>query len=339
MNASDKKTEINSTMSSAQNQGYSIDSTNPNYADDEIDLRELWQAIWCRKWSIIAITAVVSFMALFFALNAKNYYKAEVVLAPAQSGGKSGGLGQLGGLASLAGISMGGGGGSSDTAIAILQSRQYGERFIKENDLKPLLFADSWDVETQSWIVGEPGLLSRLMSSIKGGDEEVNVSATYQREELAVGEPTLWNAYGAFKGILSVQTDKASGLVNLSVEFTNPVLAATWANQMVKDINSIMREQTLTEAKLSNEYLERELQKTNLAEVKQTIYALMEGNIKSMMLANTNDDAVFKVIDPAVVPEAKSKPKRSLILAVGIVLGLMLGVFWALIRHAMVKAE
>lgn len=335
MNRSDKKTEKNSGMSPAQSPSYAMDSANQHYADDEIDLRELWQAIWCRKWSIIAITAVVSFIALFFALSAKNYYKAEVVLAPAQSDSKSGGLGQLGGLAAMAGISMGGGGGSSDTAISILKSRQYGERFIKENDLKSHLFSDSWDSESQSWIVAEPGFLSSLRSK----DDGVEAVAKYQREELAEGEPTLWNAYKAFKGILAVNQDKASSIVNLSVEFTDPVLAATWANQMVKDINSIMREQTLTEARLSNEYLERELQKTNLAEVKQTIYALMEGNIKSMMLANTNDDAVFKVIDPAVVPEEKSKPKRALILAVGMVLGLMLGVFWALIRHAMVKVE
>lgn len=325
-----KPSETNHLQNSTPNPGMGPD----HYADDEIDLRELWQAIWCRKWSIIAITAVVSLLALIFALGAKNYYKAEVVLAPAQSESKSGGLGQLGGLAAMAGINIGGGGGDSiGTAIAVLQSRQYGERFIKENDLKPHLFEESWGAETQSWIIEEPGFLSRLLSR----EEDEGATEKYQREVLAEGEPSLWDAYKVFKEILVINQDKVSSLVKLSVEFTDPVLAANWANQMVKDVNAIMREQSLTEAKRSNEYLEKELQKTNLAEVKQTIYALMEGNIKSMMLANTNDDVVFKVIDPAVVPEEKSKPKRALILAVGMVLGLMLGVFWALIRHAIGK--
>ncbi|QKI89761.1 Wzz/FepE/Etk N-terminal domain-containing protein [Thiomicrorhabdus xiamenensis] len=309
------------------------------YADDEIDLRELWHAVWSRKWGIALITVVVMIAALVYALNAKNYYRAQVVLAPVQSEGKSAGLAaQFGGLASLAGINLGGGGASdTGTAIAILQSRKFGERFIQENNLKPYLFSKSWDADKKVWIEQSPGVMASIKALIMPAS--TGGQGGYQREPLAPGEPSLWDAYKEFSKMLTVSTAKDSGFVTVSVEFTDPVLAAQWATQMVQDINQLMKTQSLAEAQRSNAYLEQQLKKTSLAEVRQSIYQMMEANIKTMMLANTSDDVVFKTIDPAVVPEEKSKPKRSLIMAVAMVLGLMLGVFWALIRNAMASSK
>jgi uncharacterized protein involved in exopolysaccharide biosynthesis len=307
-----------------------------NYADDEIDLKELWLAIWSRKYQVALITFVVMVIALFYAISAKNYYKAQVTLAPAQSEGGGGGLAaKFGGLASLAGVNLGGGGGGdTQTAIAIMQSRQFGENFITENNLKPILFPDNWDKEKQSWIVEEPGILASIKSSVLSAPKEGDAKA-YQREVLAEGEPSLWNAYKAFSGILFVSIDKDSGLVTVSVEFTDPVLAAEWTTKIVTQINALMKAQNIAEAEKSNAYLEQQLRQTSISDVKQSIYQLMESNIKTLTLANISDNVVFKTIDPAVVPEEKSKPKRALIMAVAMVLGLMLGVFWALVRNAM----
>lgn len=308
----------------------------PRMADDEIDLRELWFAIWTRKFQIAAITFVVMSLALIYALKQDNYYKAQVVLTPAQSEGKPGIASQFGGLSSLAGINLGGGGGgNTQTALAILQSRQFGERFITENNLKPLLFPDNWDNETQTWIVEEPGMLASIKSAILPAGEDQSDKKLYQREQLEPGEPSLWNSYKAFSSLLSVSTAKDSGLITLSIEFTDPVLAAKWSMQLVKEINLLMKQQQLEEAEKSNAYLAEQLKKTSIADVRQSIYQIMQSNIKTLTLANISDDVAFKVIDPAVVPEEKSKPKRALIMAVAMVLGLMLGVFWALIRNAM----
>lgn len=45
------------------------------------------------------------------------------------------------------------------------------------------------------------------------------------------------------------------------------------------------------------------------------------------MLANAQSEYVFKTVDPAVVPQEKSEPKRALIAVVATMLGGMLGVF------------
>ena len=54
---------------------------------------------------------------------------------------------------------------------------------------------------------------------------------------------------------------------------------------------------------------------------------------ETVMLAEVRPEYVFKTIDPAVVPEEKSKPSRALICVLGTLLGGMLGVVIVLIRH------
>ena len=87
------------------------DPQSPDQYDDEIDLRELFVVLWAGKIKIIAITVVFVVASVIYALSVPNQYEATVLLAPAKSGGGglSGALGQMGGLASLAGISLGGG--------------------------------------------------------------------------------------------------------------------------------------------------------------------------------------------------------------------------------------
>ena len=122
----------------------------PNQYDDEIDLKELFAALWAGKFKIVAITAVFAIASVIYALSIPNQYKATVLLSPAQSssgGGLSGALGDLGGLASLAGVSLGGAGGSEgQLAQEIMQSWSFVEGFIEDNNLAVGVYAaDGWD--------------------------------------------------------------------------------------------------------------------------------------------------------------------------------------------------
>lgn len=68
--------------------------------DDEIDLRELFKALWKGKWIIIAATFIFAIVSVLYTLSLPNIYKADALLAPAESsngGGLSKMAGQLGG--------------------------------------------------------------------------------------------------------------------------------------------------------------------------------------------------------------------------------------------------
>ena len=67
--------------------------------------------------------------------------------------------------------------------------------------------------------------------------------------------------------------------------------------------------------------------------------ALITSKIKTLMLAEVNQEYVFKTLDPAVVAEEKAKPKRALIAVLGTVLGGMAGVILVLIRYALRRRE
>ena len=133
---------------------------NTQNQDDEIDLAELWRAIWAGKFTIIIISMIFAVASVFFALSKPNIYKASAILAPASSEGGAGGLGalagQFGGLASMAGISLGGGGSVDKTALAleIIKSRSFIEGFIAKHDLLvPLMASKNWDMTTDTLIL------------------------------------------------------------------------------------------------------------------------------------------------------------------------------------------
>jgi uncharacterized protein involved in exopolysaccharide biosynthesis len=109
----------------------------PYSYDDEIDLWELWETIWSGRWLIVAITSVFTLGGVTYALLAQEWYKADVVLAPADKKGGGGALAQFGGLASLAGISLPGAG--EGEPVAVLKSKDFARAFITDLNLMPVL--------------------------------------------------------------------------------------------------------------------------------------------------------------------------------------------------------
>ncbi|MDW2092037.1 Wzz/FepE/Etk N-terminal domain-containing protein [Vibrio sp. 1865] len=308
---------------------------NPNYlpyppqpADDEIDLRELFKALWKGKLTIIATTFAFAVGSVLYALSLPNIYKADALLAPAESSG-GGGLskmaGQLGGLAALAGVNLGASESSqTDLAVQVMKSRQFIEAFIDKHDLLvPLMAAKDWDLANNKLIL----------------DEELYNpnSREWLREPngLRGSTPTAQEAFEVFnKEVLSISQDKESGLYTVSVKYYSPYIAQQWVNWLIEDINKVMRERTIAETSQNLAYLNTQLQKTAVADMQSTFYKLIEEQTKSLMLAEVQEEFVFKVVDPAVVPELKDAPKRALICVLGTLFGGMLGIAIVLISFA-----
>ncbi|HDM8128359.1 TPA: LPS O-antigen length regulator [Vibrio harveyi] len=315
---------------------------NPNYllyppqsqpAGDEIDLRELFKALWKGKWIIIATTFVFAASSVLYALSLPNIYKSDALLAPAESS-NGGGLskigGQLGGLAALAGVNLGAGESSqTDLAVQVMKSRQFVEAFINKHDLLvPLMAAKDWDLANNKLILNED-----LYNSDTG---------EWLREArgLRGAAPSAQEAYQIFsKETLSITQDKDSGLYTISVKHYSPYVAQQWVNWLIKDINKVMRERTIAETSQNLTYLNTQLQKTAVADMQSTFYKLIEEQTKSLMLAEVQEEFIFKVVDPAVVPELKDGPKRALICVLGTLIGGMLGAVMVLVRFAFRKED
>ena len=300
--------------------------------DDEIDLRELFSVLWAGKVKIIAITAVFAVASVIYALSVPNQYKASALLAPAQqeSGGLSGALGQLGGLASLAGVSIGGG-ESSESQIAqeIMKSWSFVEGFIADNDLAVEVYAaegwsrvsnqlkidnDVYEVETKSWLV-----------------EDAHTGKE--------GPPTSWQLFKAFSDKLSVSEDTKSGLVSVSIEYYSPQIAKQWLDLYISAINKHMQARQVEKVSNNISYLEAQIGKTSIAEMREVFYTIIEEQTKNKMVAEASPDYAFVAVSPSMVPEEKSQPKRALICILGTLLGGMLSVLLVLVMHYARKSD
>ncbi|EID0729997.1 TPA: LPS O-antigen length regulator [Vibrio parahaemolyticus] len=305
--------------------------TNPQQGGDEIDLRELFKALWKGKWIIIATTFAFAVGSVLYALSLPNIYKADALLAPSESsngGGLSKMAGQLGGLAALAGVNLGASESSqTDLAVQVMKSRQFVEAFINKHDLLvPLMAAKDWDLANNKLIL----------------DEELYNSNTgeWLREPNGMrgAIPTAQEAFEVFsKEVLSVSQDQESGLYTVSVKNYSPYIAQQWVNWLIEDINKVMRERTIAETSQNLAYLNTQLQKTAVADMQSTFYKLIEEQTKSLMLAEVQEEFVFKVVDPAVVPEVQGGPQRTLICVLSMLLGGMLGVAGVLVNFVFRK--
>jgi uncharacterized protein involved in exopolysaccharide biosynthesis len=266
--------------------------------EDEIDLLELIRTL-LQSWKlIVCITIISTGLAVTYALLSQEVFKAETLLAFAReekSGTSS--LSQFGGLAAMAGISIPRG-SNTVQVIATLESRKFLSLFINNNKLLPVLFENLWDAEKKAWIL-----------------------------ESDQDEPTLNDAYSAIKGAITIDEDKKSGLITLSISWRNPEIAAQWANDLVKQLNEQLREQAIQDSQKRVGYLEQELAKTTLKDMREVLYNLLESEKQKAMLANVNEDFALEVIDPAVAPEVREKSKRKLIVGLGGVCGGFLGIF------------
>jgi LPS O-antigen subunit length determinant protein (WzzB/FepE family) len=305
--------------------------TEPVAHDDEIDLKELFTTIWAGKVLIIGVTSVFAVLAVVYALMQPNIYRSEALLAPVQAGDSASSLAsKFGGLASLAGVNIGGGGmDKTSLAIEYIQSRAFLESFMENRPgvLPALMAVDKWQAGDNTLVY----------------DEEIYDAQTRQwlREVTAPRQPkpSVQEAHLVFKQILSISQDKDTSFVTLAIEHQSPYIAAQWVTWLVEDLNKLLKLKDIEQAERSIAYLQSEINNTSLSEMRSSLFELIQSQTQTIMLANASPEYIFKTVDPAVVPELKAKPKRALIAVLGTLLGGMLGVLIVLVRHFTGKAH
>jgi uncharacterized protein involved in exopolysaccharide biosynthesis len=265
--------------------------------EDTIDLLELWSIVGKHKKVLLSVVLLALLLSTGIATLTPPVYRAELIAAPAveeKGGGLSALAGQFDGLASLAGVNISSGGSDLNRILATLHSRAFLVPFLKEKAV--------FDV----------------------------VAKQLSKDDLSV-----MDAYDYFvEKVINVRKDNKTGLVTLSVEWRDPVVAASWANNLILRLNEHQRKTAIHEAEQSIEYLNEQLQQTGVVDMQQAIYRLIEAQTKAIMLANVKKEYALQVIDPAVAPREPIYPRVGLIISLGVILGLMLGLFLVFILHA-----
>lgn len=242
-------------------------------------------------------------------------YRAVVTATPVGADEMRGTLsrvaGSLGGLASLAGVSLPQGSQDKEEALAILKSRAFAEAMIRDRNLLPLFFAGKWDAGSGRWRASDPRKI-----------------------------PTMQDGFEYFdKKLRAVIEDRDRGLITLSVEWRDRAQAAAWANQMIARVNEQLRARRLSELDQNIDYLNHELEKTGVVELRASLYKLIEAQINERMVANGRKEYAFRVIDPAIAPDVDRyfSPRKALMAALGFTIGVLVSGTWLLMRRYAVK--
>lgn len=279
---------------------------------NEVGLQEIVETLWRGKWVVIGVSLTFGLLAAAAALVVTKKYQASVLIAPAAaaSGGLGGSLSslasQFGGLASIAGLS-GTGDSKKSESVAFLRSEAITTSYIRDNNLLPILYEKVWDAKLNRW---------------KSSDDS--------------DTPTLWKGSRYFREkVRDVSLDAKTGLVTVTVTWKDPMLAARWANGLVKLTNDYLRARAIAESERNMEYLNQEAAKTNIVEAKQAIYAILRNEINNAMLARGNEEYAFKIIDAATVPEKKTSPKPVMWVMAALMIGAACSSLFLLIRNSL----
>jgi uncharacterized protein involved in exopolysaccharide biosynthesis len=285
------------------------DEPDPYMQSDQVDFAKLFLVVWNRRWWVMA--SIVLFTCAFAALwfFSRPIYRATTIMVPAGSeqtglgASLAGSLGPIGGLASLAGFGLGADAVETEASLAVLRSREFTEKFIREKNLMPLLFEDAWDAKAKQW-------------------------------KNPADAPTLARGFKEFdSGIRTIARDKRTQLVTMTIDWHQRQQAAEWANELIARLNAEMRARAIAKSTASVGFLEQELQKTPLLGTQEAINRLIEAQIKQRMIANVTHEYAFRVVDRAMVPDRIDKiwPKGSVLFPVGLLLGGLIGVIGVLL--------
>lgn len=277
------------------------DNTNPERPvggdPDAIDVMAMAGLLWRHRFLVSVVAVAFGLAAAAYALVATPIYRAEVVVTPVAESGLDNAAasiaGRFGGLASLAGLNLGGGSAAVQEARAVLESRRLVEEYVRRNGLVEALFP--------------------------GGGEQA----------------TVWHAAKRFREtVAAFATDDLAGTTTVAVEWKDPAVAAAWANGLVALANELLRTKAIGDSTRNVEYLRKQAAATDVVDMQRVIYSLIQNEMQTLMLANARADFAFTVVDPAVTPEARIRPKRKLIVASGIAFGLLAAALFVFGREA-----
>jgi len=280
-----------------------MSNSEENYGDAPIKFVDLFQTVLDHKKFVFFLTGIIAVISALYILSVERAYIAETLVKASQK--NSAAEGGIGGLAGMLGIQeqaeIAGSITDLDSTIAIMNSRQFLEKFIIDNQLMTEIFHEQWDKKNKKWINGEE-------PSVTDGHKVLKESITI------IFDPIAWKR-------------RQIGFARIEISWKDPNNAAYIANHLVEDINLYLSSQMINEANESIAFLDDQAVKTSAISVKESLYTLKTDQLRNMMLANSSKDFALRVIDNALPPEFPSTPKRAQFVILSTIFGFLFSLF------------
>lgn len=317
--------------------------TSVDSPDDEIDLRELALVLWTRRRIVAGSTFAAFVLAVFYAfVIAKPTFVSSALLIPVQSPAAD----QFGAAAALLGGKRSSGSADVDLYQSLLTSRTVMGKLLRTslanrsdtgaNRVEPLyaiLRVDTSDARTME------GTIAGLQKAVEVGSKESGAGGILEIR-FSAGAP--WLARGIGEALLSIGQEE---LRQIRIARTNVILARLdetvcsarreWEESARQASIYKSRNRSLTSPEQFLELSEFEMERS----AREQKYLLARKEYEAQRLEASKATPPMMILDPATLPARKSKPKRSLLLALGLVVGFTGSCAGVLAWHALVGSR
>ena len=337
-----------------------------------IDIGKILKVIKINKWTILIVTIFSAALGIFIAINIPNEYASQVQILPElESKDAAGGLSKFKSLAGLAGVDLGGMGGTDavrpDLYPNILQSTPFlmnvmnmkvyaskykktmiMSKFMEENENQELstrIFGKSDDKEKDMPIINPQTI---PLETIRLDKKQDDLIKDLQKR-------------------VGTTLDKKTGVISISAKMQDPVIAATIVryaqDYLTNYVVNYRTEKTLKDIKFLGERLNEAKRRydnalysyssyqdrnkglfLNIAkdqgkklqyevDLSYNLYSELANQLEEAKIKVHRETPIFKVLEPAQIPVKKSEPKRSVMVIGFAFLGLILSIFYVLVRN------
>jgi uncharacterized protein involved in exopolysaccharide biosynthesis len=250
-----------------------------------------------RRWKIIVpVVLLSSLLALTYGLMRPETFRISARLAPVKTAAGGGYMGQLGGLASLAGINIGSGGESTENFI-YLGSAEFARKFLKNRSLIEKLLPAQ---------VGS-------MAAQEAWKNQRDAAKIFLEENLRVRE------------------EKGTGIVSLDIYWPDPEEGSRILDMYIEDANEELRSRAREASKVRMDILQRRLTADTAQIMTETIAKLIEAELQREVLVAASPDYAFRVVDRSGPPKFRDSPKRALLVVLGGLVGFVFASIFVLI--------
>ena len=209
------------------------------FEDDSIDLIALLRQLYLSRWLIVKVAASAAVLGIVVALTTPNTYTSGATFIP-QTGGSKGGSSSLSGLASLAGINLGGAAGGEDIPTTLYPQIVSSVPYKRELLTKPISsepgaisLAEYLSLEQKSSVLGilkkyTIGLPGAIMGALRGPADEVIAAEQGQIYRISEEDRKLFEA---LESKLLLSLNEKEGFVTLEFSDKDKFVAAEVAER------------------------------------------------------------------------------------------------------------
>ena len=325
---------------------------------DEIDLIQLLKKVYKGKKIIFIVTFVFTLTGIFYTLSQPNQFTSSTIFIPQLSSGVKSGGSSLSGLASLAGVNLGGMGESSSEFPANLYPNIVNSVPFKLDLLFSKIEVNSNTISIREYY-SNPENFSENLKRIDF--DKNNIYSISENDELL---------FNKISSKLTLELNQKEGFITISVTDKNNRVAAQIA-QITKDLlqDKIIKFKNQSskaildfsikqynESKLSFEALQDETamfvdKNQNISsslyqnklnrlesdlEVSRSVLIQLASQVEQSKLSLNKNTPVFITIQPVTIPFLKSGPFRSREVIFYILIGLVLSLGYILSKDLII---